>query len=239
MNVVESLTAAKYVATPDQIAQLARFNLKSLEGSESVRGVYLKCLIAGVQKDLTESVTELEQDKVLQQVHERYYGAVLKAVTTREIKDSAKLPVEERRVRAQERNRRSNFARSAKSTLLNFIRADGDVQTLDADKITKGELHAFAVSMAVPRMPAKPLSQRVVERLGDFEELVRELADADKPRAVQALEQSMERLSVLMIELGATYTDRGEIAVRDHKIWRTPAGTFWPIIKGQIGAAAH
>lgn len=236
MNVVDTLSKANYVATPEQIGQLARMNLHSIKGSDLVNGVYLKCLIVGVQKDLESSVTELEQDKVLQQVHERYYGAVVQAVTSRDIRDDKDLLKDERRARALERNRRSNFARSAKATLLGFIRAEGDVMTLDAEKITKGELHNFAVSMKVPTNVMQSLPARVNSTLGDLEELTKQLADVDKTLAVRALTHSIERLTMLAIEFGVSYTDRSEVAVRDAKILRTSAGTFWPVMTERPGA---
>jgi hypothetical protein len=236
MSIIEEIAKNNYNASADQIAALAKLNLTSERATGAVQGTYLKILLAGVQVDMRNSVVELEADRVLQQVHERYYSAVLEAITTNDVRIKKSASKTEKHERALERNRRANFARSAKSTLLAFIHASGDVTQLNPATVTKTELHAYATAMK-PAKPVNPevLPTRVLHACHVLEELTRQLADYEKEIAIRSLENSMERLAVLLIELGAGYVVSSQQAVREHKMLKTAAGVFWPVIQGQIG----
>lgn len=230
-NVIEELTRTGFIANEEQIEALARFNLLNMTGTDAVRGIYLKSLIVGVQREIDKAQLEPEPATVLAQVHEKYYAAVVRAVTPKNLKDDPQLPREERKARAQERNRRGNFARSAKSTVLAFIKAGGDIMQLNAATITKVELTAFSLAMrSTVATQEAPLIVRVGAAISKLEELIRELADQSKGDAVDAVEATMDKLSVFMEEIGMPSTTRSDEAVRDHKLLRLPAGQFWPVV---------
>lgn len=235
-NVLEDLAREGFMASEDQIEALARYNLQSITGSELVRGVYLKAVIVGVQKEIEGSQVESEPLVVLGRVHDRFYGAVMRAVTTKNLKDDNLLPKDDRKARALERNRRGNFARSAKSTVAAFIKTGGDIMQLRAENITKSELTAFALAMKT-RANQPSVEHRVQTTAERLEQLLREFADQDKPGAVNAVEHSLERLTALLQELCPHRITTSSVeAVRDHKMLRLPSGSFWPVVQP---ASAH
>lgn len=227
-TVMDQLAKASYHATDEQIETLARLNYQNIQGLDAVRGVYLKALVDGVQraakpgKRAGSYIVEL-----LDQVHDRFYTAVLKGVVTKDTMDDPTAPQEERTARSLERNRRSAFARTAKNAVGNFLKAGGDLFTLDAAKVTKTELVAFASSMR-SRVNQQP-GQKVKLASERLEESLRELADNDKDAGIQTLQEAMARLANLLAELGVESTTRTMVAVRDHKMLRLPEGTFWPM----------
>lgn len=232
-TVLDQLIKSHFMATDEQIETLARLNLTSIQGLDNVRGAYLKAVVSGVQRAAKPGKRPASQiAEVLDTVHERYYAAVLRGVVSKEIADEEGLSQEEKTFRSLERNRRSNFARTAKNTVANFIKAGGDIFTLDAMTVTKTELHAFAVSVksratggtATPEHKAVLASSRL-------EEAARELADDDKDKAIQTVQEAMARLANLLTELGIESTTRTTVAVRDHKMLRLPEGSFWPMGK--------
>lgn len=207
-HVIEELTQAGFFASEEQIEALARYNLQNITGSDAVKGIYLKSLIVGVQKHLEDSQVEQEPTVVLNIVHERYYKAVMRAVTPQALADDAKLPKDVRRARSQERNRRGNFARSAKSTVLSFIKADGDIMQLNAETITKTELSAFSLAMRSHVVPQATLTERAAAAIDRLEELIRQLADGEKGTAVLVSNQALKRMAALLVEMGAGVPER-------------------------------
>lgn len=238
-NVIEDLTRNGFLANEDQIEALARYNLQNVAGGEKVRGVYLKTLIVAVQAEITGMLVEAEPAEVLDKVHKKFYAAVMRAVP-KDLQDNPKLPREERRARAKNRNRSGNFARSAKSTVLSFIKADGDIMQLNAANITKMELAAFATAMKTPARVS--LADRTESAVLRAEELLRRLSETDKPVAQKLADGALARFADLAIELGATETtNRSDVAMRDQKLLALPAGMFWPVLdaKDPIVAKSH
>lgn len=230
-NVIQELTTNGFLATDEQIEALARYNLQNVMGSENVRGIYLKSLIVAVQHEIQAAKVEREPKEVLDDVHSRFYKAIMRAVTPKSLQDDDSLTKEERKARAHERNRRSNFARSAKSTVLSFIKSDGDIMQLNAVSITKGELAAFAMAMRSALNAPMTLKQRAEAAILKTEELLRQLADQDKPTAVKLAESGLSLFADLMVELNGATTNRSDVAMRDHKFLELPAGKFWPVLE--------
>src|SRR4051812_48680105 len=114
-TLIEELSKSHFLATDDQVRLLAGRYATGLQAQDSVKGCYLRVLTAATIKaakpakgKASEILTHLEA------VHESYYALVMKGVTTPDIADDEKLDQEQRTIRSLERNRRSNFARSAK-----------------------------------------------------------------------------------------------------------------------------
>lgn len=139
---------SKYVMTELQIESLAH-DVATAQGTVRAGGVtFLRVLVTECQAKLgrvkrgrTSAETQIN---VLTDAYARYYAAVLRGVVTPDVAHVAGLEASEASRRALERNRRSTFARSSKSVLLSWIRAGGDMRTLDAETVTRDPLAAEA-----------------------------------------------------------------------------------------------
>lgn len=150
-NVNQTIAARAYLATDEQVRALAIANYEGSAAVDTSRATFLRVEVASLQAALGIKPRQrdygkpqhFDRDTVMStynDVHARLYALVLDAVVTDDIRDSAKLRKAEKSRRAIERNRRSNFARSAKSTLAAFIRAGGNVAALVVPAVTKGSL---------------------------------------------------------------------------------------------------
>lgn len=152
MSIIEKIEAGHFVATDAQVEALAHDMYTTNAKVQRIDGVYLRVLIAGCQSQLgsatpkrRKSAGDIEaQMTVLEAIHERFYAAVLRGVTTPEIAADASLEPVERQRRSLERNRRSTFARTAKSTLVAYVKAGGDLRSVDVSKASKASLRGFA-----------------------------------------------------------------------------------------------
>ena len=145
MNIQQTIAKAHYVATEQQVEQLAASQYAASQEVEGHNNTYLRVVVVGVQAEVGtkkrgRSPTRDAQLTVIEKVHERFYAAVLRGVTTADIANEDGLLPPEKSRRALERNRRSTFARTAKTTLTNFVKAGGDIRTLDAETVTKRSL---------------------------------------------------------------------------------------------------
>lgn len=240
-SVVVVLAKNNFAATEDQIETLARMNLSGIQTQDSVRGSYLRALVAEIKKTAKPAKRGRlsEVADVLGQVHERFYAAVLRGVTTPEVADDETLDREIRTTRSLERNRRSNFARSAKSLLNKFIDAGGDIQTLNAATVTKAELQAFVLSMK-QRLNATGVTveHKAQLAMARVEEAARELADDDKDAAVAMVSETMAKLTNLLSELGRDFTTKTLVAVKEHRPLKLNEGMFWPMGRATSPQAA-
>jgi len=146
MDIQQTIKRAHYVATEAQVETLAaaHWNVAiQLEGSNST---YLRVVLVGAQAELGKKrgrqPSAQSQLAVLEKVHERFYAAVLRGVTTPDIAKEEGLEATESSRRALERNRRSTFARSSKTALANYAKAGGDLRGLVPDEVTKASLRA-------------------------------------------------------------------------------------------------
>lgn len=233
-SILDVLAHNKFVASDAEVGKLAEMNLSAIQTEDNVRGVYLKVLVAGVQQ-ATKPVGRRKagDSKVaLTKVHERFYAVVLKAITTPEVADEDGLDREAKMLRALERNRRSNFARTARSALSGFLEAGGDVHTLNVMTVTKRELLAFAASIERTTEPTQEeLAHKTSLAVDRVEEMARQLADEDKDAAVVLIEEAMAKLANLLAELGRDSTTKTMVAIKEHRPLRLGEGTFWPMGK--------
>lgn len=121
-----TLASVGYNATEEQVYELARM---AADGRRS-EGTYLRVVIAGAQMLLMGIIGWPKLDEqlaALRNVHERYYPAVLRGVGGDALA-------------AAERNRKATFARTAVSTVRQFVRNGGNLCTLDVATVSKGAL---------------------------------------------------------------------------------------------------
>jgi hypothetical protein len=132
---------------------------------------------------------------------------------------------------AQERNRRSGFARSAVSTVRAYIRAGFDITLVAAARATKAALAALVPATKRARTASPAVLQRradkalaVVYKIGD------QLVKADKAMAVEVLEVAIAKLASKLAGLGiAKPVTDAKRAIRERVPLKTRAGTFFPV----------
>jgi hypothetical protein len=142
-DVFEALADANYLppsgtAANEALRTLARLNVASGQVAGRVGTTYLRILVASAKYINERGVPDLTA--AVGNVHSAYYAEVLIGVTTPDLKAHKGDSKEERKRKALERNSRSNFARTAASTFLAWIKAGGDVTKLDPATITKSQL---------------------------------------------------------------------------------------------------
>lgn len=175
-----------YIVTDAALATLARDYVDGVSRADTVRGSYLRVLVAHSKRAL-RSVKNNALEAV-EQTHLHLYGVVLKAITTPDLEAVEGLIAEERDRRTRERNRRSNFARTAKSTLIAWIKAGGQLNTLKPGTVTKDALQAAYATVRAGPANARERWVRLESRV---EALLKTLLDDDL-EAAQELADSLQ-----------------------------------------------
>lgn len=185
-----------------RVENLARDRVTSAIIVSNTDITYLSLLVDAMQSQLGKTrrgkVNSLQQAQVLADVDKRFYAAVLRGVTTEDIAIEEGLEVEEQRRRSLERNRRSAFARSAKSTVSTFIGGGGDVRVLDPTTVSKVALR----KAIAPPEPADRAARQYTRAHGALLRAIARRARGD-PRAARAeVEELMDELQKTLDELG-------------------------------------
>src|SRR5215813_305097 len=141
-------TTKNYVATPGEIATLARHYFSAQDTLLTGRTTYLRALVATTQERLKQ--TSGEPLACLENVHERFYAAVLK-----EAQDATPVRLKDRPLVV---NRKTNFARSSMSAVRTWVRQGGDLAKLKPHTLTKAAL-------AVKRAPRPASAARLTRGL--------------------------------------------------------------------------
>lgn len=219
----QTIASRAFLATDEQVRALAILNYQSGQQVEASRGTFLKVEVASLQNALGMAPRQRQggkpqkfaTDEVMakyNEVHKHLYSLVLEAVVTDDIKDGPKLRKAEKTRRSLERNRRSNFARSAKSTLAAFIRAGGNVAALVVPQVSKGEL-ASQTKRLKPAVQedrsvlADRICSRMVKQLDKIREEDHELA-----------QQVAQRLTVQLSPVTTEKTTKSATKAADEQI---------------------
>lgn len=165
MDIVKTIAKHGYMASPAQVEQLASVLANSTSQVADADSCYLKVVVAAMQATMgvgkpgpRKAYTPETQLAVLNSTVLPFYQAVLRGVTTPDIEDKKGLDKDEAKRRALERNRRSIFARTTKSTLVAFIKTGGDVRAVDVQTVTKGWLRPG-------QQPSKPRKVSAIARV--------------------------------------------------------------------------
>jgi ElaB/YqjD/DUF883 family membrane-anchored ribosome-binding protein len=155
---------ANYLASEHDVEALAHSRCMADDAVKRTDGAYLRILVARMQADLGDKgagkirAKEIEAHRAkLSDIHTALYQAVLRGVTTLDIKDEDGLSPEERRARAVARNSRAVFARSAASTLSSYIKAGGDVRRLEVRNVKKIDLQRYVQNHRLESTPVERL----------------------------------------------------------------------------------
>lgn len=194
MSTIDQIIAkAHYVATDPQVEQLAARHWENASATEVANATFLRITVARVHSLVGTTRRKLPEQSALEALENAYlplYEAVLRGVVTTDIADNPKLERRERQLRALERNRRSAFARSTKATLVAYVKAGGDVRTLDVDTVTKGALRKF---VADEREPTTPLERFQRARAQMLKALI-DMAKENPAQAGTALDEALREL---------------------------------------------
>jgi hypothetical protein len=208
-TVAAALEAAGYLATDEQLSALAQEYAVGLGAISGVRLSYLRILVARTRqaagrqlKKLTTSQTR----KLAQETHDKLYAVVLAAITTPDLSVDDKLSTEERSRRAMERNRRSNFARTAKHALDTYIDAGGKLAALDPKTVTKESLRRR--DRPDDRGSARRLVRSATRSAERVVKLVAQLAEEDRRAARRLISTLMEQLEPLQMATAKPLTRR-------------------------------
>lgn len=149
VSIINRITSRGFLASPLDIEALARDRQHTMEHESKVLGTYLRILIAKTAHGVKGKHTKGEKlNKADRKAHlecfttanDVCYAAVMRAVITADIAPVDIASPDETRRRTLERNRRTNFARTAASAVRGFIQAGGDVRDLDVATVTKRQL---------------------------------------------------------------------------------------------------
>lgn len=192
---------SQYALNESQIESLAAKRTVSIVTVDQLDGTYLRALITGVQSKLGPKKGRTPSDEAqlaaLETIAVPFYAAVLRGVTTPDIALEANMEHALVVVRNRERNRRATFARSAKSTLVAWIEAGGDVRAIDVNTVTKTELRQSTLAASSDDRGLAPESR--IERatktiLATVAREGPDLARAHLESAIEALQEALEAL---------------------------------------------
>lgn len=217
--------------TVGEIRTLARQTVEGRQQQLAARGAYFRALVETAQADLGGKAGREGQLAAVSAVHRKFYPAVQEATTTEDIVHSSKAAPAERTRRALERNRRSNFARSAYGTIRRWLRVENhDLMKLDAQKVTKSQLLKEAPPTRKHALTPQRIRARAGRLLDGLLGYTRQIAKADHEQANAVAQDALDQLIKLIARLGIekkTTTD-AKVAAQEMRPLRVGSNVFWP-----------
>lgn len=217
--------------TDTTIRELTTAYINAIATGETTRVTYLRMLVEETQRELgatphTNNVKRpklsederIRQRAALEKVHTRFYTIVNDVVD----KSLGDVPS---KARPLERNRRTNFARTAVYAARLYIRAGKDLTGLAPGKLTKS---AMAVAVAPATPSPRRLKGRVERASKAFVTSLLALGEADKGGALAELETLMGIMASQLAVLGAPMARDLKHAVAEHKPFRSGPTLFVP-----------
>jgi hypothetical protein len=212
-TIIEKLETAHYVATEQQIELLAAEQYNGSTQAIRASGTYLRAIVAACQGKLGRKgrgrVNTQSQLAVLDAVHERFYPAVLRGVTTPDIASDETLDKAESGRRMLERNARSAFARTSVSTLRTYVAAGGDMRALILAEVTK---HALRTALSPPE-PRDKGARQMQRAEGALVRAAQRLAKRDPVAASRLLSKAIVTLQGVLEEVGGDAPQHGATTV--------------------------
>lgn len=215
-----------------EVKNLTLQHIEAAKGTEGVKATYLRLLAITTVKELgvtprsnngqqRKRLPAEEQEKQLAAliaVHERFY-AIVNEVADRSLSDT---PAKER---ASEKNRRTNFARTAVYTLRRYIRAGKDLTLVAPARISKS-----ALGVHLPPRQATPrrLKSKVERASKAFMAALLALSESDKAAAASELDTLIGQLANQLATLGRAPVRDAQQAAEEHRPFRSGATLFVP-----------
>jgi hypothetical protein len=213
------LEESGYVATVEDVQEIAREALEATEHASGSRMTYLRVLVGTTQNELgipqtarrtkarapTPEETR-KQLEALEAVQERFYRVIRQAV------EGPPLTEDERSMEPRVAyDRRAGFARSAKATLKAWIASGNTLKAIVPAQVTKYGLQQD-IAKREPGDKRAPSEKRVLKLTG---KLVDRIMDAPPAQALALLEVAIARLSDALREVGRVKLD---VAVKEHMV---------------------
>lgn len=223
--------AAKMWSRGD-IRNLARQTVDGRSAIVTARGAYFRALVESAQAKLDGNADPVAQMAALKAVHRTFYPVVQEATATPDIRLDKKVPPLERKRRALERNRRTNFARSAYGTIRRWLRAPGhDLLKLDTEKVTKAQLLEQAPPTRKHALTSERIQMRADRLVGQLVGFTRQIAKVDQAQAAKVVEAAMQQLMKFTASHVQATTD-ASVAAREGRPLRVGKNVFMPATDG-------
>lgn len=217
--------------TENTIRELTSNHIASLGTIETTRVTYLRLLVEETQKELgaTPRKNNVKAHKItgeevarqlsgIAKVHERFY-TIVNEVIDDSLKDVAA------KDRPTEKNRRSNFARTAVYAVRLYVRAGKDLTAVAAGKVSKSSL---AVQVGPRPLSPRRLKNRVERASKAFVTALLGLSEADKGAAVAELDTLIGIMANQLAALGVPMASNAKQAAETHRPFRQGATVFIP-----------
>lgn len=210
------------------IRALARQTVDGRNAINTARGEYLRAIIETAQSELGGKADQAAQLAAVKAVHKRFYPVVCEATTTPDIVADKRQTLEERKRRALERNRRSNFARSAYGTIRRWLRAPShDLMRLDAKKVTKSQLLAEAPPTRKHALTAERVRANADRRIDQLIGFIRQVAKVNQAMASDVVNEAMAALAH-QVARDAKVTTDVSVAAQERRPLRVGKVMFLP-----------
>lgn len=213
------------------IRELTTGYIESITTIETTRVTYLKVLVEETQRELGAPIRKnnarphkiapeetARQLGALSTVHERFSVIVNEVVE----KSLADVPAKER---VAERNRRSNFARTAVYAVRLYVRAGKDLTALAPAKVSKSTL---AVPVAPKTRSPRRLRTRVERASKAFVTALLELSESDKTAAIAELDTLIGIMANQLAALGVPMASDAKHAAAEHRPFQQGSTLFVP-----------
>lgn len=218
--------------TETTVRDLTTAYIAALETRDTTRTTYLRALVEETQRELgaeprvnnaTKRARLSDEDRARQlaalaAVHARFYVIILEVVDE-SLKDVTS------KDRALEKNRRSNFARTALYAARLYVRAGKDLTALAPGKLSKSALRVAAAPTV--RSPRR-LKSRVERASQAFVKSLLELGEADKGAAVAELDTLIGIMASQLNALGVPMARDAKQAAAKHQPYRQGSTLFVP-----------
>lgn len=161
-SLTAKLLKTKYITDEKTVEALAHEHHVGDSTATRVECTYLRIVVAAAQAKLKPTTRGRRSSKgqlaLIESVHQRFYPAVLRGITTPDVAPTDTAEPEERRRRTRERNSRSAYARTSVATLRKYVRAGKDLRGVDVLTVTKNGLR-IAVA---PSEPADKVERQIL-----------------------------------------------------------------------------
>ncbi len=220
--------------TPAEVRAIARETLDGRQKMVTARGAYFHALVETTQAELGGRAGQAAQLAAVRSVHRKFYPVVQEAIASDDV--LAQDGVSRKRI-ALERNRRTNFCRSAYGTIRRWLRADGhDLMKLDAKTVTKSQLLQDAPPTRKHALTPERVRARAKKLTDGLLGFATQVAQFDQDEAAQVLRVAMDRL-FKELAAHARATTNPKAAAEEKRPLRIGRSVFVPVEAPRTRAA--
>ena len=205
-DLIRSIVAAKFAATPTQIENLAR---NVVDGVASA-GTYLQTLIAATQTEISKpsDIRRPKAQRTQLAAFERAYAPSLEAVQRGVVARGEELS-------GKEMSSRCGFARTSGSALRKYIEGGGDVRVLEPGKVSRRMLRPEGQAAPAGTSKAEGAVLTAVARVERVADRAARVVGASAARKL--LEAAIEKLSAKLDAMADGNTAPRASAVRTRR----------------------